>query len=198
MGSLAAVSILRERAPATPAASPPSAATHPVSPRPYPAPAALVAAAPRRGNPLARRGTWQRLLALGDGRVGGVREHAIHAVAEHRRVQVGIGVGQGINMHEQPRRAQPLQAIRISLGGLGANAISARGNRRDIFSLTGAAMLQPTPSGDATPLVRLKVARPRRRCVGSRHYPLSAIGRPVVIEPSVVLELKCRDTNLAV
>ena len=62
----------------------------------------------------------------------------------------------------------------------------------------GADMLQPTPSSDATPLVRLKVARPRRRCVGSRHYPLSAIGRPVVIEPSVVLELKCRDTNLAV
>ncbi|MFN8891290.1 MAG: hypothetical protein ACK5WA_02880, partial [Alphaproteobacteria bacterium] len=52
------------------------------------APAVSVAAAPRRGNPLARRGTWQRLLALGDGRVGGVREHAIHAVAEHRRVQV--------------------------------------------------------------------------------------------------------------
>jgi len=64
------------------------------------APAVSVAAAPRRGNPLARRGTWQRLLALGDRRVGGVREHVIHAVAEHRRVQVGIGVGQGINMHE--------------------------------------------------------------------------------------------------
>ena len=157
-----------------------------------------VAAAPRRGNPLARRGTWQRLLALGDGRVGGVREHAIHAVAEHCRVQVGIGVGQGVNMHEQPRRAQPLQAIRISLGSLGAEAIRARGNRWDIFSLTGAAMLQPTPSSDATPLVRLKVARPRRRCVGSRHYALSAIGRPVVIGPSVFSGLKCRDTILAV
>ena len=60
--------------------------------------AASIAAAPRRGNPLARWGTWQRLLALGDGRVGGVCEHAIHAVAEHRRVQVGIGVGKGINM----------------------------------------------------------------------------------------------------
>ena len=102
-----------------------------------PGAAASVAAAPHRGNPLARRGTWQRLLALGDGRIGGVREHAIHAVAEHRRVQVGIGVGQGINMHEQPRLAQPLQAIRISLGSLGANAISARGNRRDFRSLTG-------------------------------------------------------------
>jgi hypothetical protein len=90
------------------------------------------AAAPRRGDPLARPGTWQCLLALGDGRVGGVREHAIHAVAEHRRVQVGIGVGQGINMHEQPRRAQPLQTIRISLRSLRANAISARGYGRDI------------------------------------------------------------------
>jgi hypothetical protein len=48
-----------------------------------------VAAAPYRGDPLARPGTWQRHLALGDGRVGGVREHAIHAVAEDRRVQVG-------------------------------------------------------------------------------------------------------------
>jgi hypothetical protein len=47
-------------------------------------------------------------------------------------VQVGIRVGQGINMHEQPRRAQPLQAIRFSLGSLGSDAISARGNRRDI------------------------------------------------------------------
>ena len=91
-----------------------------------------VATAPRRGNPIARRGTWQRMLALGDGGVRSVREHAIHAVAEHCRVQVGIGVGQGLNMHEQPRRAQPLQAIRIRLGSLGADAISARGNRRDI------------------------------------------------------------------
>jgi hypothetical protein len=91
--------------------------------------AVSVAAASQRGNPLARRGTWQRLLALDEGRVGGVREHAIHAVAKHCRVQVGIGVGQGINMREQPRRAQPLQAIRISMR---ANANSARGNHRDI------------------------------------------------------------------
>ena len=35
-------------------------------------------------------------------------------------------------MHEQPRSAQPLQAIRISLGSLRADAISARRNRRDI------------------------------------------------------------------
>jgi hypothetical protein len=55
-----------------------------------PGAAVSVAVAPRRGNPIARRGTWQRLLALGDGRVGSVREHAIHAVAEHRRVQVSV------------------------------------------------------------------------------------------------------------
>jgi hypothetical protein len=60
-------------------------------------------------------------------------------------VQVGIGVGQGINMHEQPRRAQPLQAIRISLRSLGTDAISARGNRRDIRSLTGSRYAATAP-----------------------------------------------------
>jgi hypothetical protein len=68
-------------------------------------------------------------------------------------VQVWIRVGQGINVHEQPCRAQPLQAISISLGGLGADAISARGNRRDIRSLTGS---------------RYAASAPQQRCDAAR------------------------------